>query len=115
MQPAHMNMRIHTIRKTQIKVSDIFYTRLYMGMGLDFNLLRLFSKQIEQNRNIMGGQIPDHIDIIAEESKVDTLCFNTIDLSQVTILNQLFQLIDCWIILKRMPNHQNQSTLTGQF
>src|SRR5436309_11544983 len=63
MQPTHMNMRTHAIGKAQIEMSSIVNMQLKMCMRLHFDLLWLLTQQVQENGNIMGSKVPDHIDV----------------------------------------------------
>jgi len=52
-----------------------------MSMSLHAYLLRPLTKEIEENRDIMRGKIPDNIDIRTKQTQVDAFRFYAIDFS----------------------------------
>ena len=68
MKPAHVDVGAKAIGKAQIEMGDIVDVGLQMGMGLNFDLLRLFAQHIEQNREIMGRQVPDDVGIATKQA-----------------------------------------------
>src|SRR5205085_9658825 len=107
MQPAHMDMRSHTIGKFKIKVRSVFNSWLEMGMRLYFDLLRLFAQQVKENRYIMRSKVPDHIDIVAKKSQVHAFSFDAVDFSEFTALYKLAQFINSGAVFKGMSHHQD--------
>ena len=67
-KPAHVDVGAKAVGKAQIEMGDIVDVGLQMGMGLNFDLLRLFAQHIEQNREIMGRQVPDDVGIATKQA-----------------------------------------------
>ncbi len=115
MKPADVNMRSHSISKTEIKVCDIMYMGLQVSVRLHFDPFRLFPQNIEQDRYVMRSKIPDHIDISTEQTQVQPLCFNTINLTQIATLHQFTQFVHCRAVFEGVPYHQYPLLLLSQF
>src|SRR5579884_1448630 len=66
MEPAHVNMGSHPIRKAQIEMSNVMNMCLQMSMCLHIDVLWYLTKQIEQDGYIMWSQVPDDVDVVAK-------------------------------------------------
>ena len=45
----------------------------------------VFVNQVKQDGDIMGGQVPDHVDIVLKQPQVDAGRIKVLDFPQVTI------------------------------
>src|SRR5579884_2226388 len=114
MKPAYMDMGRHAVRKVQVDVGNIVNAGLNMCMRLHRNMLWLFAKQIEQDRDIVRGEIPNHIDIVAKQAKIDPLALDMVNFAQVPTLYQLSKFIHRRTVLKGVSNHKNSLLLCRQ-
>src|SRR5690348_14213561 len=85
-----------------------------MRVRVRFDPRRRFPQQREQDGGIMWSEIPDNIDIAAEEPEIESLNFHTIDIAKFAVLNQLAQFLDGRAVLESVPNHQYQVLLLCQ-
>src|SRR6266516_254715 len=66
MEPADVYVSRHFIGKFQVEMGHIMNMWLKMRVRLHLDAFRLFAKQIQEDRYIVGSKIPDHINIAAE-------------------------------------------------
>src|SRR5579875_364015 len=85
-----------------------------MSVGLDTYLCWLLIEQVKQNRDIVRGEIPDDISILAKEAQIDANGLETVDPAQIIIADQFTQLVDCRTVFKGVTDHQDALPLLSQ-
>src|SRR5581483_6873893 len=93
LEPAALDGCEAFTRKRQRHVRDVFHTRRDMRVSLAVNRGRKFIQNMEYDRDVVRSQIPRDINVLLEQSQIETPAIDIADFAQVSGLNDLGNLL----------------------
>src|SRR4029077_9291677 len=102
-------------REGERHVCHVLYSRRDMSVPLAVNRGGKFIKNMENDRDVMRRQIPRDINVLLEQSQIETPAIDIADLTQISGLNDLGNLLHWRRVEKSVIEHQNQAVAIGDF
>src|SRR5206468_6319416 len=115
LEPAALNGRKALAREGERHVCHVLYSRRNMSVSLAVDRGGKFVKNMENDRDVVRRQVPGDIDVLLEQSQVETPTINIADLAQISGLNTLGNLLHRRRVEKRVIEHQDQTVTLGDF
>src|SRR4029453_14241819 len=97
----------------ELHIRHVFHARCDMSVSLAVNRDRKFVENMENDRNVVRRQIPGDIDVLWEYSQVKKPAINIAELTEVSGLNNLRDLLHRRRIEKGVIQHQNEPVALG--
>ena len=95
-QPAVVNKGATILGEIQVHHRYIFNLTTDMAVSLAGHAQRQFLKQIQENGDIMRGQIPGDIDISLEQTEVESSSCDVLNLANIARINNFLHPPNCW-------------------
>ena len=72
------------------------------------------AEQVEDDGDVVGGQVPRHVDVLLEEPEVEAPGADVLDLADVAGFHDLLDAVDGGGVDEGVPHHQGQLLLRGE-
>src|SRR5208283_1594505 len=106
-QPADEDVCAHAAGKFEVTQCDVSDTAVQISAALAGNVRGHFIQQSQDHGDIVRGKTPEDVFFGADFADVEPVGVEIIDLSQMTVLNQLLQLEDRRVVTQDVANHEN--------
>ena len=73
----------------------------------------LFIQDVKDDRDVMDGQVPDHVHVVLEESEARTVAVVVENIAEDVLGDQLLDFLHCRRVQKRVIYHQDQIAAFG--
>ncbi len=113
-EPAQLDVGHLSIREPEAEKDHILNSLLNVALTMGRDDRGLFLKEIQDDRQVMGGKGPEGIFVLANDAEIDPLGIDVVDLSQFSGGNHFFQPVHHRVIDQEMADHENPLSLPGQ-
>src|SRR6185369_10534193 len=103
-QPAHGNVRDHAAREAERDVRHIGEAIEVRAAGREHQL-RLGADQVVDDREVVGGEVPDDVDVVLKEPQVDPRGVVVVERTQHAAVHQLLDLAHGAVEQKGVVDH----------
>src|SRR5262249_46743117 len=113
-QPTDFTRRDGAARELEPQVGDITLRFLDTRTTKGASTGGKFTEPVEQDGNVVNGKIPDHIDVLLVETKVDARKTEVVKAADLTGINELFHSHHGRAVNKGVPGHQDAAAAECQ-
>src|SRR5579885_3114473 len=114
MEPAKLYMHEQAIRIAKMDIDHIVDALLNVGRAGSTYRNRVCIKPVAEDREIMWRKVPKYIDIPVKQAQIQALGINIMEPAELALGNNMAQCLNCFVIEKCIPNHQNPVPLPRQ-
>src|SRR6266700_6685490 len=118
-QPAHVNVCDDLSRILKAKEDNVIDPFLHVSHALTSDGDRLWvAKPILNDADIVGGEVPERVDVGTDPSEVQTLAVYVAKFAELARFNQIFNITNGRVIDEGVASHDNAMSLgstSGQF
>src|SRR5262249_50194502 len=112
-QPAHGYVGDHAARKAEGDVGDVGQAAQVSAAG-GHDALGLAADEVVDDGQVVGRQVPDHVDVVLEEAQVDPGGVVVVEGPQFPRVRQLLDLADGRVEQDRVVHHDLQPPAVGE-
>ena len=113
-QPVDVEVRQHPVVVVHVDVGDVLDVAVGVGASPRRDAPGLAAKYVVDDRQVVGGEIPDDVDVVLEEPEVDPDAVDVVEVAQLPVFHQLLDPADRVVEQVGMIHHQDPLLAGGQ-
>ena len=105
-QPGNVDLGDPAVGKVEVRENDVLDSLLQKARAAGRDTIRLFTKKVQDDRDIVSRQGPEGVLVLADDSQVQTRAVRVVDLAQLAAHHLVFHHGYRRMVFKQVPDHQ---------
>ena len=93
---------------------DILHLAVETACALAAHRHRHLAQQVEGDRDVVGGDAPQRVDVALDAAEVDALAVEVEDVAEIAAVDRVFDVADGRVELKHVAHHEDRAEAVRQ-